>query len=297
MDAISSKLLHAISRRSYQGYWDDDDKEFEKGFVSSAEFFRRYKGHVDFKDKTVLDMGCGRGSTSYYVVLNGARKAVGVEIRKEYVDFAQSRINRYPSCRGKVKFKLLRDLDATQFDIVLSKDSFEHYQDPETFLSFLKAHLKPGGKLLIGFSPLWKSPYGGHTGALSAWPWIHLVFPESVVMSEFRRCVKDDSIRSYKDVACGLNKMTLTRYRQIVEQTGLKVDYLQYNVSSQSKSRCVLALFSGLRLIPGLKEYFTVNLYSILENKKNLLPKTVNKFQHLQLPTVEKSRSNPPERR
>jgi SAM-dependent methyltransferase len=258
-----------ISRRgSYQDY-DDPNKNdpVKMGFASSAEFFKRYKGHVDFKDKTVLDVGCARGSTCYYVVLNGAAQAVGVDIRKEAVSFAQSRISENPTWHNRVAFKLLSDLNGAQFDIVLSKDSFEHYENPEKFISFLKDHVKPGGKIVIGFSPLWKSPYGGHLWTLSRWPWIHLVFPESAIMTELRRYYKDDSAQSYRDVATGLNKMTLSRFNQIVKENGLKVEYLEFNVSSQRKSMCILTLFKGLRLIPGLKEYFTVSVYSILQIK------------------------------
>jgi SAM-dependent methyltransferase len=270
-DITSSKLLRLISRRgSYQDYVPPDDNAlFKRGFASSAEFFKRYKGRVDFKDKTVLDMGCGRGPTCYYVVLNGAAKAVGVDIRKGLLDFAQSKISEYPTCQDRVEFKPLSDLGAAQFDIVLSKDSFEHFENPEKFISFLKYHLKPGGRIVIGFSPLWKSPYGGHTWTLSSWPWIHLVFPESVVMAELRRYYKNDAFRSYKDVATGLNKMTLNRFTEIVKENGLKIDYVGFNVSSQMKSICILTLFKGLRLIPGLKEYFTVNLYSILQIKES----------------------------
>ena len=41
-----------------------------------------------------------------------------------------------------------------------------------------------------------------------------------------------------------------------------------FNVSSKIKLRCALAFFNGLRLIPVLKEYFTVSVYSILQIKE-----------------------------
>lgn len=271
LDIVSSKLLRLISMRGSYHECDVPDKNdlFKKGLTSSSEFFKRYNGQVDFKDKTVLDVGCDLGSTCYYVVLNGAAQAVGVDIRKERIDFAQSKMSENPTCQNKVSIKLVSDLGAAQFDIVLSKDSFEHYENPEKFMSFLIDHVKHSGKIIIGFSPLWKSPYGGHINPPFRWPWTHLVFPESMIMTELRRYYRNDTINSYRDVASGVNKMTVSRYDQIISENGLNVDYIRFNVSSKKKSMCILALFDALRLIPGFKEYFTVSIYSILQIKKS----------------------------
>lgn len=134
-------------------------------------------------------------------------------------------------------------------------------------MSVLKSRLKPDGKMIIGFSPLWKSPYGAHTWNLSRWPWIHVIFLESVVMSEFRRYFENDKYTSYEN--SGLNKMTADRYLRIVQENDLKIEYIGFNLSSNIKSRCALAFFNVLRLLPGLREYFTVNVYSILQIKES----------------------------
>lgn len=269
-ESFQRKMLHLISKKGK--YADhavfDNEAFFQKGLASSVEFFKRFKVQIDLKNKTILDIGCGLGPTCYYTVLNGAAKAIGVDIRPEDIKFAQSKISEYPNCRDKVEFKLLEDLNSAQFDIVLSKDSFEHYQNPEQFMSVLKSYLKPDGKMIIGFSPLWKSPYGAHTWSLSRWPWIHVIFPESVVLIELRRYFENDNI-TYENWASGLNKMTADRYLRIVQENDLKIEYMEFNASSRIKARCTLALFNGLRLIPGLKEYFTVNIYSILQIKES----------------------------
>jgi SAM-dependent methyltransferase len=270
-DYVSGKFLHLICRqRSYQDYSDlniavDGDDYFQLGFASSIEFFKRYQGHVDFKDKTVLDVGCGLGSTCFYLLQNGAASVVGTDINNDRVNFAKSKICESRGYEGKIEFKLLHELGDLQFDIVLSKDSFEHYDNPEEFILFLMEHTKPGGKIVIGFSPLWDSPYGGHLGFLSRWPWIHILFPESAVMAELRRYYKDEGIQSYKNIAGGLNKMSARQFMGIVKKHKLKINYLKMNVSSETKIRCLMQLFNFLRSIPGLQEYFTVNIYSIFE--------------------------------
>lgn len=269
-ESFQQKMLHLMSKKGR--YADhlvfNNEAFFQKGLASSAEFFKRFKGQIDLKNKTILDIGCGLGPTCYYAVLNGAAKAVGVDIRPEDIKFAQSKISEYTNCRDKVEFKLLEDLNSMQFDIVLSKDSFEHYQDPERFMSVLKSYLKPHGKMIIGFSPFWKSPYGAHTSSLSRWPWIHVIFPESIVLSELRRYFENDTI-TYENWASGLNRMTTHRYLRIIQENDLQIEYIKFNVSSLFKARCALAFFNGLRLLPGLKEYFTVNVYSVLQIKES----------------------------
>ena len=264
--SFQRKTLRLISKKGkYVPF--DNETDFQKGLASSAEFFKRFKGQVDLKNKTVLDIGCGLGPTCYYAVLNGAAKVIGVDIRPKDIEFAKSKISEYPNYRDKVEFKLLENLYSAQFDIVLSKDSFEHYQKPEQFMQVLKGYLKPDGKMIIGFSPFWKSPYGAHTWSLSRWPWIHVTFPEYVVLSELRRYLENDNI-SYENWASGLNKMTVDRYLRIVQENDLEIEYIGFNASSNIKDRYLLSIFNGLRLLPGLKEYFTINVYSIFQIKK-----------------------------
>ena len=124
----------------------------------------RFKGKINSKGKTILDIGCGYGSVCIYLAQNGAKKVVGVDINRTRILFAKTKLNNdYPKLSNIVDFKHVEDLDDEKFDIVLSKDSFEHFSDPEKFIFSMKNNLKKDGVMVIGFSPLWKSPYGGHT--------------------------------------------------------------------------------------------------------------------------------------
>jgi SAM-dependent methyltransferase len=268
---LTQRFLHLLFKKGH--YADqlhlDKEEAFKNELVSSRQFFCRFENKVDFKDKTVLDVGCGLGALCYYMALNGARNVVGVDINRASIAFAESRFKEYPVARGVLTFGLPDETNPETYDLVLSKDSFEHFENPEDFMVILQRYLKPRGKLVIGFSPLWKSPYGGHIREVTKWPlpWLHLIFPEQILMEELRRYLKDESVVSFKQVAGGLNKMTLRRYLRIVESQKLEVEYMKTNVGSTLKDRFVLSVFKILSLIPGLKEYFTVNLYSILRTE------------------------------
>lgn len=247
------------------------DKEvcFQEGFASSKEFFRRLDNRVDFNSKTVLDIGCGYGSTCYYMAQKGTKKVVGFDINMDYIAFARSKLKDYPNLNGFLTFVSHIEIGHEKFDLVISKDCFEHYENPEKMMLNLKEYLKPGGKIVIGFSPLWKSPYGGHLSTLTRMPWVHLLFPERVLMQELRRFLKDESVSSFKQIAGGLNKMVFRRYIQIAQDLDLGFEFLKTNMSSNSKERFVFFIFRILGHIPGAKDYFTVNLYSILSASKN----------------------------
>ncbi len=153
----------------------------------------------------------------------------------------------------------LDELGGRQFDLVLSKDSFEHYANPEAFVSHIIEHIAPGGELAIGFGPLWKSPFGGHIDFMTPLPWAHLLFPEDVIMAERRRFRPEEDARRFEEIKGGLNKMTLRRFRQVMEATGFERRYFATNVSDNPG---VKAMRVGSRL-PGLREYLTANVYSI----------------------------------
>jgi SAM-dependent methyltransferase len=264
------RLLFLTSH--YADYLQSTNEEvFQRELTNSVKFFCRFQNKVNFRGKTVLDIGCGIGAICYYMALNGAKKVVGIDINKNSIDFAKSKLKEYPLANEVLTFALPKDARPDKYDMVLSKDSFEHYDDPENFIVTMQQYLKPSGKLIIGFSPLWKSPFGGHIKRLTRvpLPWVHLVFPERILMAELRRSLQDESLESFRQIAGGLNKMTLDRFLKLVESQRLEFEYIKTNVGSTLKDRFALSVFKIICLIPGLEEYFTVNLYSILRAKNS----------------------------
>ena len=70
------------------------------------------------------------------------------------------------------------------FDVVISHNSFEHFELPEKILAEMVRITKPGGHILIKFGPPWMNPWGRHmSGTIRRdLPWIHLIVPEKVIM-------------------------------------------------------------------------------------------------------------------
>jgi SAM-dependent methyltransferase len=263
MSALMQFLFHLVCRKDTAKPDDYDENYFRAGFDSTALFFRRLDNRVDFIGKRALDVGCGYGSTCIYMALHGAQQVVGIDINEDRIAFANAKLrSEYSSLTNKVDFKLVtnpKQLEGKKFDLILSKDSFEHIENPEKYIKELQEYLADNGRLVIGFGPLWKSPYGGHIDYMSSLPWAHLLFPESVIMHERKHFRPDEDAHTFEEVKGGLNKMTLKKFKDILGSSNLEPLYFKTNVHDRKLTK----LFNILRRLPYCEEYFTFNLYSI----------------------------------
>jgi len=260
----AEKLFHLICVKDYESQEIDEGEHAQAGPDSARKFFGRYEVDVDLANKSVLDIGCGYGGAAIYMAQRGASRVVGIDIDGRRPDIAKSIVTLdYPHLMRIVEFKQPRELEDEKFDVVFSKDSFEHYADPESFIFTMMRHMREDGIMVVGFGPLWKSPYGGHIRYMTKLPWAHLLFPEKVILAERRRFRPEENATKFEEIVGGLNKMTFARYLSIVESAGLEIAYQRANASD----RKLIWLCNILRRLPFLREYFTISVYSILRMK------------------------------
>lgn len=262
-DGVASWLFRAISRDPAKDIWVQPDRErvWKRACASDERWLSRMPQELNFEGASVLDFGCGIGSMVILAAQRGARRAVGVDIQS--VASARTRVERdYPELADRVAFRQVapdEDLGDEQFDFVISKNSFEHVDDPPGFVEAMKKHLAPGGRLLIGFGPLWKAPSGGHIGYMTNLPWAHLIFPERVILRERRRYRPDEDPQRFEEVRGGLNRMTLARFRETMAASGLEARYWAVNRHEHP----AVKVADWLRRIPGLEEYFAFSVHTV----------------------------------
>lgn len=257
----SQRLFHQISVKDYVYTPDSGVPPAQRDDDSTARFLGRFGGRLDFAGKSVLDIGCGSGALCAAAARAGATEVVGVELD---TSLAMARLReRYSDVAERVELVQteggLEELARRQFDLVISKDAMEHYPDPEAFVHLMTPLLKPGGELAIGFSPLWKSPTGGHIEFMTPVPWAHLIFSEQTIMAERRRFRPDEEAERFEDIKGGLNKMTYKRFRTLMASTGLQPTYFETNVSDNTAVKAMKAIAK----FPPLREYFTQSIYSV----------------------------------
>jgi hypothetical protein len=127
-------------------------EEFKKGEVRDAD--RDILRRLNFRGKTVLDLGFGRGEVIKYAVDMGAAKVVGIDFSKDAYAIAREFLDNYGIqadlyCDDALSFLqtyTARD-DAKPFDIVLMLDFVEHVPRDE-----LTEILKLMRKILISQS-------------------------------------------------------------------------------------------------------------------------------------------------
>jgi len=111
----------------------------------------RLQNHIDLKDKSVLDVGCGNGYYLYRMLGAGAKTAVGIDPFLLYVMQCQA-VNKYIRTYKAAVLPLGVD-DVPPgcgcFDAVFSMGLLYHRRDIKAHLADLLGFLKPGGQLIL----------------------------------------------------------------------------------------------------------------------------------------------------
>jgi 2-polyprenyl-3-methyl-5-hydroxy-6-metoxy-1,4-benzoquinol methylase len=166
------------------------------------EFFDEIRG------RTVIDFGCGTGGEAVEMAEHGARHVIGVDIRDAWLTAARRHADQH-HVADTCAFMTSPDRPA---DVVVSIDSFEHFEDPANILGIMDSYLAPGGKVIATFGPTWYHPLGGHL--FSVFPWAHLLFTERALL-RWRKSIRPNQTAT-RITECGLNKITIRRFEQIV---------------------------------------------------------------------------------
>jgi SAM-dependent methyltransferase len=262
--SLEARVFHALCRTPAPPAPDDPQREFDRGYAEAGRFFARLPAG-DLHRQRVLDLGCGLGSTALWLAEHGAR-VVGVDIQP--LDEARDLVDRSPA-GARVELHRIGESgegleELGHFDLIVSKNCFEHIRDPERHLAQMIRLLAPGGQILIGFAPLWKSPSGGHIGFMTRLPWAHLLFREEVVLAERRRHRPLERATRYEDILGGLNRMTLARFERMMGSSGITCRYFATNGAGAARSgprRLALRMMRVLARARPLREYFTFSAY------------------------------------
>jgi 2-polyprenyl-3-methyl-5-hydroxy-6-metoxy-1,4-benzoquinol methylase len=260
---MRSWLYHAVCTEPEPHQLPPDwEQKYAAGQRAQDERFFARMPPFDVRDKSVLDYGCGIGETCILFAQQGARRVLGVDIDAGSVATANTTLTEHPNLADRVEFRQISDADDIgdeRFDYVLSKNTFEHVADPARYVADMKSLLSPDGRLVIGFSPFWKSPYGGHIDFMTKLPWAHLLFPEEVILRERKRYRPEEDPTRFEEIRGGLNRMRPAQFEAIMRDSGLERTHYEINRNDRSIAKA-LNLFSGL---PGIGEYFTFSVHSI----------------------------------
>ncbi len=245
--------------------------QYEKGEDTIALYLKNYTTDEMFKDKTVVDIGCGAAGKSLYYASCGAKEVIGVDILEKYREEAEGLAE---SLNLQDKFRFIA-ADATKLpfeessiDTIIMNDSMEHVDDPEAILLEAMRVLKEGGRLYINFPP-YNHPFGAHLKDAIFIPWVHLFFSEKVQIEAYKHLVRDlpdgeDRIRfrisareDGTEYFSYLNHMSCRRFNRIIKKLNLKPAYYHH----EELRPC----FKAVRNLPICREMFLKMVVCVLE--------------------------------
>lgn len=102
----------------------------------------------DFKDRKIMDAGCGMGRNSYWALKWGAESLTAFDLDDRSVETARANLSKFSNahvlCEDIYKIEWREE-----FDLVFSIGVVHHLKDPKTAIKNLVRALKKEGKLLL----------------------------------------------------------------------------------------------------------------------------------------------------
>lgn len=128
-------------------YWDKKEDSFSKEKIYEKYDWEQLKwleriGLNIFRDKVVLDFGCGHG-TFLDLVSTISKKSLGIEKDKRlFLEFYEDKPYEI--------YETLVDIEDNSIDLIVSFDVIEHLQEPIALLAQMRRVLKEGAVVYIG---------------------------------------------------------------------------------------------------------------------------------------------------
>ena len=120
----------------------------KQGLAGAGEWSELQKLLPDFKQKTVLDLGCGYGWHCIYAAQDGAQNVIGIDISEKMLNVAQTK-NNDPVI--EYRKAAMEDLvfPESHFDVIISSLAFHYIQDFKQLAVNISHWIKPGGTLVF----------------------------------------------------------------------------------------------------------------------------------------------------
>ncbi len=216
--------------------------QYEKGEETIKFYLKNYTQDEMFKDKTIVDIGCGAAGKSLYYASCGAEKVIGVEILEKYKKEAETlaedlgltdKFSFVTADAGNLPF------EDESIDTVIMNDAMEHVDHPEEVLKEIKRILKKGGRLYVNFPP-YHHHFGAHLSDAIYLPWVHLFFSEKVLIEAYKELVKNlpdgkeriefriSRNENNKEYFSYINHMTIKRFNKILKNLEIEPVYYHY---------------------------------------------------------------------
>jgi SAM-dependent methyltransferase len=229
----------------------------------------RFNGHFPISSSLkYLDIGCGNGDLAIAMAKSGCQHVAGVDIIPRRIHQAKHNAEFHEENRNVVFYceNIYHWNPPHLYDVIFSYEALEHIDKPDEFLRLCSKLLAPNGILVLGFGPLFHSPFGDHNFGFFRLqvPWRGALFSEQAILRLRREYFRPtDDAERYQEMVGGLNLMRYSDFLRYVKESGWEFEYLCIN--PQLKRVPFLYHFIYLLIkIPYVRDYFASSVYAIL---------------------------------
>ncbi len=120
----------------------------QKGLAAAGEWHELKKLFPDFREKAVLDLGCGYGWHCRYAAEQGALRVLGVDCSQKMLDQAAAK-NSHPKVQYQLGDITQLELPAGAFQVIISSLAFHYVEDFSRLVENMKRWLSPRGELVF----------------------------------------------------------------------------------------------------------------------------------------------------
>lgn len=106
------------------------------------------------KNKTVLDAGSGSGYGADYLVKNGAKSVIGIDISDDAINFCQNYFKSDNLQYKQMDLQNITGFTPHNFDVIFSSNALEHVPEVNKFFKSAWELLKNNGTLIIAVPPV-----------------------------------------------------------------------------------------------------------------------------------------------
>lgn len=273
---LAEKCFSLLCEKNIPGWGTDKKDNFsEKELLKLQlkewkEYWLRLGSAIpDFRNKVVVDYGCGWGYDSLFVLQQGANHVYCLDVLETALTKSQELHSSHGYKNATYIYntnvsELPQKLGSGTVDICFSRDVMEHVRYPFDVLDSMYSIVKPGGEVYIGFSPFYKSPYGPHIRRRCKFPWVHMIFSEKTIINVFKQLYGlPPSINSYQDIeGSGVNKLSYYEYKKMFENFKWEklIDFTN-RFPKRPYLTMILNLLVKISPVETVKELFLVNSY------------------------------------
>ncbi|MGO9598648.1 MAG: class I SAM-dependent methyltransferase [Isosphaeraceae bacterium] len=253
---------------------NDQAAYFEWQYADTNRRIADHMGGLDFRGKTVLDIGSGLGGRALAWLERGALRVVNVDINRQELRAGRAILDEnYSGWSDQIDFLHPDELgDSSIGDLAILFDCFEHLTDPATILKRVYNWLRPGSLVWIG-SMGWYNYMASHCMAHISIPWCQVLFSETAILKTIRTLIRSpgyvpnvwermeglgrwDGIVTLRDrPGEPLNMLSLRRIRRVLRDSPFEL--VQFRVLGfGGKTNRLAVLASPLAQVPVLQEVF-----------------------------------------